>query len=45
MSSHWSRRRMTWTITLTALTTFLLVMVALNFARPEKKLTWKIEHR
>jgi cardiolipin synthase len=36
---------MTWTITLTALTTFLLVMVALNFARPEKKLTWKIEHR
>ena len=36
---------MIWIVTLTALATFLLVMVGLNMARPEKKLSWKIEHR
>ncbi|HZI29538.1 MAG TPA: phospholipase D-like domain-containing protein [Gemmatimonadaceae bacterium] len=36
---------MAWTIITTALVTFLVVMIALNFARPEKKLTWRIEHR
>ena len=36
---------MFWTVLLTAVTTFVVVMVALNFARPEKKLSWKIEHR
>ena len=36
---------MIWIVTLTALATFLLVMVGLNLARPEKKLSWKIEHR
>ena len=36
---------MFWIVTLTALATFLLVMVGLNLARPEKKLSWKIEHR
>jgi cardiolipin synthase len=36
---------MAWTIMTTALVTFLVVMIALNFARPEKKLTWRIEHR
>ena len=45
MPRSWSRRRMAWTIITTALVTFLVVMIALNFARPEKKLTWRIEHR
>jgi cardiolipin synthase A/B len=45
MPRSWSRRRMTWTIITTAVVTFLVVMIALNFARPEKKLTWRIEHR
>ena len=45
MPLSWSRRRMAWTIITTALVTFLVVMIALNFARPEKKLTWRIEHR
>ena len=42
---RWSRRRMFWTIATTALATFLLVMIALNFTRPEKKLAWRLEHR
>ena len=47
MPMQWrgSRRRMFWTITTTALVTFLVVMLALNFARPEKKLAWRLEHR
>jgi cardiolipin synthase len=45
MSSTRSRPRMLLTVLLTAVITFLVVMVALNFARPEKKLGWKIEHR
>ena len=33
------------TIAITAIVTFLLVTFALNFSRPEKKLTWRLEHR
>jgi cardiolipin synthase len=36
---------MFWTITTTALVTFVVVMFALNFSRPEKKLGVRIEHR
>lgn len=36
---------MLWTVAISALATFLVVMVALNFTRPEKKLEWRIEHR
>jgi cardiolipin synthase len=41
----WSRRRMLWTIVISALATLLLVVVAMNFATPEKNLERKIEHR
>src|SRR6187551_984178 len=41
----WSRKRMIWTIAITAVVTLLLVVVAMNFATPEKKLERKIEHR
>ena len=36
---------MTWTIVITAAITLLVVIVAMNFATPEKKLDRKIEHR
>ena len=36
---------MNWTIVITALVTFLVVIIAQNFTRPEKKLAWHIEHR
>jgi cardiolipin synthase len=36
---------MIWTIVITAIVTVLLVVVAMNFATPEKKLDRKIEHR
>ena len=36
---------MFWTIATTALVTFVVVMLALNFSRPEKKLAWRLEHR
>ena len=36
---------MNWTIVITALVTFLVVIFAQNFTRPEKKLAWQIEHR
>ena len=36
---------MTWTIVLTAVATIFLVVLAMNFATPEKKLERKIEHR
>jgi len=36
---------MIWTIVITAIATLLLVVVAMNFATPEKKLERKIEHR
>jgi cardiolipin synthase len=41
----WTRKRMLWTIALTALATLLVVVLSLNFAVPEKKLERKIEHR
>ena len=41
----WTRKRMLWTIAITALATLLLVVLSLNFATPEKKLERKIEHR
>ena len=33
------------TIAITALVTFLLVLIATNFVTPEKKLERKVEHR
>ena len=36
---------MIWTIVITAIVTLLVVVVAMNFATPEKKLDRKIEHR
>ena len=36
---------MLWTIAISALATLLLVVVAMNFATPEKNLERKIEHR
>ena len=36
---------MIWTIVITAIVTILLVVLAMNFATPEKKLERKIEHR
>lgn len=36
---------MTWQIALTALGTLLLVLLAMNFVTPEKKLERKVEHR
>ena len=33
------------TVGVTAVVTFLVVMFALNFSRPEKKLAWRLEHR
>jgi len=41
----WTRKRMLWTIAITALATLLLVVLSLNFTGPEKKLERKIEHR
>jgi len=41
----WTRKRMLWTIVITALATLLLVVLSLNFTGPEKKLERKIEHR
>ena len=41
----WSRKRMIWTIVVTAALSILAVVLALNFATPEKSLERKIEHR
>src|SRR5688572_33014530 len=41
----WTRKRMLWTIVLTALATVLVGVLSLNFVSPEKKLDRKIEHR
>src|SRR5207342_747640 len=41
----WTRKRMLWTIAITALATLLVVVSSLNFVVPEKKLERKIEHR
>jgi cardiolipin synthase len=45
MPLQWSRRRMFWTIFVTALLTLLVMTLALNFSRPEKKLARRIDHR
>ncbi len=45
MRLNWSRKRVIWTIVLTVLATLLVVVIAANFATPEKKLERKIEHR
>src|SRR4030095_1439943 len=42
---HWSRQRMFWTLAPTVVATVLVVMLASNFARPEKKLAWRLAHR
>ena len=41
----WTRKRMLWTIAITALATLIIVVVSLNFTGPEKQLERKIEHR
>jgi cardiolipin synthase len=41
----WSRKRMIWTIVVTAVLTALVVVIGLNFATPSKQLERKIEHR
>ena len=45
MPFRWSRKRMIWTIVVTAALTALAVVIGLNFATPTKKLERKIEHR
>jgi cardiolipin synthase A/B len=45
MPRRWSRKRMAWTIAITALVTLLLVTLAMNFKTSEKTLERKIEHR
>jgi cardiolipin synthase len=40
-----SRKLVQWTILITAAVTVLGVVIAMNFAKPEKKLERKIEHR
>jgi cardiolipin synthase len=42
---RWSRKRTLWTIAFTAIATALIVVLALNFSTPQKKLERKIEHR
>ena len=42
MPSRWSRKRMAWTIVITALLTLLAVTVAMNFKTSEKTLERKI---
>ena len=41
----WSRKRMLWTIVITAVATLIVVVLSLNFTSPEKQLERKIEHR
>src|SRR3546814_19836233 len=45
MPFRWSRKRMIWTIVITAALTTLVVVIGLNFATPSKHLERKIEHR
>src|SRR5688500_18104388 len=42
---NWSRRRVGWTIAVTAAITALCVVLAMNFATPEKKLEKPVSHR
>jgi cardiolipin synthase len=41
----WSRKRMIWTIVITAALTALAIVLGLNFATPSKQLERRIEHR
>ena len=41
---RWSRKRMTWIIVGTILATIVVVVVAINFATPEKKLERTVTH-
>ncbi|CAN5627874.1 phospholipase D-like domain-containing protein [soil metagenome] len=45
MTRYWSRTRMTWTIAATILLTIVVVLLAMNFATPEKTLERHIHHR
>jgi len=45
MPFRWSRRRMIWTIAITAVVTLLAVVLAMNFKTSEKQLERKIEHQ
>src|SRR5690606_1036301 len=42
---NWSRKRMAWTIVITAALTVLAVVLAMNFSTPEKKIERRIQHR
>ena len=41
----WSRKRMIWTIVVTAALTALVIVLSLNFVTPSKQLERRIEHR
>jgi len=45
MSKSWSRKRVVWTVIATVLLTLLIAALAMNFARPEKKLERKVMHK
>ncbi len=42
---RWTRKRLIWTIIITAVLTVFAVVIAMNFVTPAKKLERKIEHR
>jgi len=44
MGKRWSRKRMVWTIVVTAMATLLVAVIAMNFKTSEKKLERRIEH-
>ena len=44
MTDRWSRKRTIWIVLITILATTLVVVLALNFATPQKQLERKIEH-
>lgn len=44
MPLRWNRTRTFWTIAISATATFVLVVLAMNFATPEKKLERRIDH-
>jgi cardiolipin synthase A/B len=45
MPLRWTRTRTFWTIALSATASFVLVVLAMNFATPEKEMDRKLEHR
>jgi cardiolipin synthase len=45
MPLRWTRTRTFWTIAISATATFVLVVLAMNFATPEKEMERKLEHR